>query len=63
MYGDDDKAKACFSTFAVAAQELSPCRAWELVLLIPSLDVWAIHISVCGLFLLIPVGAYGAKQQ
>ncbi|KAG0534888.1 hypothetical protein BDA96_04G318800 [Sorghum bicolor] len=27
VYGDDDKAKACFSTFAVAAQELSPCQA------------------------------------
>jgi hypothetical protein len=26
-HGDDDKAKACFSTFAVAAQELSPRQA------------------------------------
>ena len=49
-YGDDDKAKACFSTFAVAAQELSPCQAWELVLLIPSLDVWAILISLVTFF-------------
>ncbi|KAF8768764.1 hypothetical protein HU200_007324 [Digitaria exilis] len=27
VYGADDKTKACFSTFAVAAQELSPCQA------------------------------------
>ncbi|KAF8685941.1 hypothetical protein HU200_043865 [Digitaria exilis] len=39
LHGHDDKAKACFSTFAVAAQELSPCQAGELVLLNPSLDV------------------------
>ena len=43
-HGDDDKAKACFSTFAVAAQELSPRQAWELMLLNPSLDVWAMII-------------------
>lgn len=33
IYGCDDNDEACFSIFAVTAQLLSPCQAWELVLL------------------------------
>ena len=38
------KFKACFSKHS-QLQELLPCQAWELMLIIPSLDVWALLFS------------------